>query len=977
MARVKNVTLQSMGDVLHTPFISISTRRLVKNGWSGKLGDFVKNLLKYRWKGTRDYSMAVIMVTIIVAASKDEKLKNIIQREVSQSKLMQLFTKIGAGEGQVIKSFLDNKTTAGAWFKTLFMGLLDNSQNKVDEIKRTNLWTNFTNQVGKMTPWKINEKYVRENLCNAIVKAFGAPYAKKVEEQLPPPSGPNNGGVSSLRVQKHPIPPQQQPANHPVQGHPNPPQPPVHHPVQEHQNPPQQPQQPSTANPKVWLPEKIYGIDVTTISDENLQRGIKGLFVNNDEGASEWFGTPITIGSVKAFVPQTKNISTICGSCEAKWKSGEAPGNIGDLRGWYDFLKGLTDSKNWIARELNISIKAGRELTQDGWTDSVKQHCGLYTHPERVDQEIVPAHNAAREAAGNGGSGTAGPANTIPQPPVTAADGKTVKIYWPKRLSDEDRDLYKELFTSLGKQTGLILTESTFNESDAIGAIPFLSVGKKSRFGSGTGDAVVKGWEGDENKLSRIKAVFEKMQKDTSKDTTEITLPSFEFALRKGTSGKFIQQKSQFVTALEYAIEGIDEMLGDKPGTNVGKGTAPNPVLIKVERNPGHDTHHYGSVKGLKGEHKFTTATLAECRRIAEDKKNGCVANYQRRFYIGKTDGEPYRHSNKGELKDAKKLAAIIDSNNEKIREYFAAHPDLPGAKLECEVTFDDIVLTGDTKRHAAEIDPPKFTIPFKRLANGVYMCNTKGQNDLVTVASDLIDHNTDLKKVLVLNAASQVTPGGAAGWHTKAAEESLCADTSLYQSLTAGDNDEFYVYGKDFPYIAAKISIAKGVVIFPKGADRQRTSISSADDVAGLRRIDILSHASPNFNTRLNVPKGEDTNVIRKDDAKALKAIQDSANQIVKAAVKGGYQVLVINNLGGGAFSNSIVAWARAFKSAIANYGGNLIVVLALFDYDIGYDDRNKQWIPQTNDPNIPKGDFADAYYGKKVSYVYEEIFK
>ena len=71
---VKNVTLNDLGNVLSTPFMTLASRSLIKAGWQGNIEDFSKKLWKFPWPRTRDYTMAVIMLTVIVAASKAENI---------------------------------------------------------------------------------------------------------------------------------------------------------------------------------------------------------------------------------------------------------------------------------------------------------------------------------------------------------------------------------------------------------------------------------------------------------------------------------------------------------------------------------------------------------------------------------------------------------------------------------------------------------------------------------------------------------------------------------------------------------------------------------------------------------------------------------------------------------------------------------------------------------------------------------------
>lgn len=197
---VKNVTLNDVGNVLSTPFMTSASRSLIKAGWQGNIEDFSKKLLKFAWPRTRDYTMAVIMLTVVVAASKAEditveakvrddkgkktdtdenlKLSEYINRKVSLNKIAKLFEKIvnikKSGDSNNIASYISKEDKPHGWFAKCFMSLLlgSDSNPKKEEIAKR-VFGNFLKQVKKMTRWKINYSYMLEltGIINNALKA--------------------------------------------------------------------------------------------------------------------------------------------------------------------------------------------------------------------------------------------------------------------------------------------------------------------------------------------------------------------------------------------------------------------------------------------------------------------------------------------------------------------------------------------------------------------------------------------------------------------------------------------------------------------------------------------------------------------------------------------------------------------------------------------------------------------------------------
>lgn len=183
---VKNVTVSDLGNVLNTPFMMSGSKDLIKTGWKGDIENFSKKLWKYSWPRTRDYTMAVIMLTVVVAASKasnieisakkrDENYKKLeedenislseyINKKVKKSKISDLFKKIvnieKSGDASNIADSISKENMPHGWFAKCFINLLLASKDSEEDAKK--VFKNFLGQVKKMTKWKINKSYMNE-----------------------------------------------------------------------------------------------------------------------------------------------------------------------------------------------------------------------------------------------------------------------------------------------------------------------------------------------------------------------------------------------------------------------------------------------------------------------------------------------------------------------------------------------------------------------------------------------------------------------------------------------------------------------------------------------------------------------------------------------------------------------------------------------------------------------------------------------
>ena len=190
-------TLQDLGNILD--FVMPNSKSLVKAGWTGEIDEFCKRLCEQNWSGTWDYTMAIIILAIVVASSKannvmvdarsrDDKLKKTadkkhesillseyINQKVSKDKVEKLFERIvniaEFGDANRIASCISESGSArDKWFGKCFKALVSHH----DETKAEKVYGDFLKRVKKMKPWRsagINYRCMRE-LCKVMNNAF-------------------------------------------------------------------------------------------------------------------------------------------------------------------------------------------------------------------------------------------------------------------------------------------------------------------------------------------------------------------------------------------------------------------------------------------------------------------------------------------------------------------------------------------------------------------------------------------------------------------------------------------------------------------------------------------------------------------------------------------------------------------------------------------------------------------------------------
>ena len=676
----------------------------------------------------------------------------------------------------------------------------------------------------------------------------------------------------------------------------------------------------------VWLPKNFIRSDWGVYWNTFLT-GEK----STDGSKEEFTGIPFMINGQLAYVPSPNNLFS-------KLNPGVNEKYVKDIIRLLNGLLEYTD--NWKYCKINkpysdrFEIIKGEDLNFAKWTNTMAARIADFCKPP------TPAETEER---------------------------RTINVYWPPSMmpaSQDYLDAYKTVFETIimGKKqiTGLYLVKSHHGNPKGSPVVPFIAngvmEGKPSRFNFN--DLIIRNFLPDV--LSKLREIFVAMKEDKEKtNTTSLTLDGSYIQSMASKTRYSVVEKKVFQGFLESAITGIDKLLNTPADAVPEVSKAPsaerklknlkkkkpeaknfdtvampralsdesthslgNLAQKRLKTGEAYDKEHYPKSE-LKGKPK-----LIFSRKDMEDMEDTRKFDYNRRFYMVAKDGLLYRGT--GAKRTPDPSAVATDYNNELVRRYFAEHPEEYGANLDCDVVFDEIKLTdeekGDYKREKH--------YPSGSKDNGVYLFGGKGgvNCDLISVARKYLAEG---KTVLAMNAANEFTAGGAAGRAPNAVEEDWMLHSSAYQNQTGGGMDEYYIVddGKlpPFAYNPLKFAIVKRAILYNTDEYGQVKYLNSEEEAATLPYVDLMVHSSPNFNPTCT--ERRPCKALNYNDDQAKRAIQESANQMMKAAVQGGYDVFVINNLGGGVFLNSISAWAEAWRNAINSYGRNIIVAFALFD--------------------------------------------
>lgn len=521
-------------------------------------------------------------------------------------------------------------------------------------------------------------------------------------------------------------------------------------------------------------------------------------------------------------------------------------------------------------------------------------------------------------------------------PEEEGAGSSSIKLLTPPGLSNSDFQLYESLCA--GKKIGQAVQDK-FNV-----VVPFL---QKYEAPIGTSKFQYGNLGYNPQELQGFSRIFAGMVRYNNWDNWELRESSFPIDIQNRANPQNYDEFKQLVqnslAAINRALvsvqpqhqprvvtppEPVPPPTPPRTGTRT-MATLKNRVAVGAKYNPQHT-----ATSAAKGKSKLSIVPGIRKSVTTPNQEPGTVNEGQvnfdsgQRFFMTTPSGKATRKGG-----GATQNAIIADRNNQILLDYYRKHSD-PRSNFECDVVFED--LDDSVAAPRAGQGRVYIYIEKKDIRGGVVAVAKSLKKWLRENPNERVSDPQSDPKVLVIDAASEVTPGGAPASADKACEESECVETSLYMSLTAGDMDEFYIgdgkYDSDlgkkaFDYNPYKKAIAKRVMAM-KGKGQPITEA----DIPSLEEIDVLVHASRNLNSTCcaQMPcKG----LHSVTDDQIRSEIQASANQIIKMAVSGGYDAIVLNNLGGGVFYNSIYVWANALAEAIRRFGANIHVAFSIFD--------------------------------------------
>ncbi len=230
-------------------------------------------------------------------------------------------------------------------------------------------------------------------------------------------------------------------------------------------------------------------------------------------------------------------------------------------------------------------------------------------------------------------------------------------------------------------------------------------------------------------------------------------------------------------------------------------------------------------------EHDYAIKTL-ETQELTPEERTAKITEIDAQF----------AKAQKNYDKDIKALEEVhlAEKNNIELYKFLASHPNDEMAKLPCEVIYNALELSSQKRTGTTRI----FNNPKCRDNLSVAM----------KMMGDLKARGIDNPKVAVLDAASEVTVGGAPAITGMSAEESMERRTPLYAWLTGGEMDNYYIQydAKDthgFHYNPNKCALAKGIPVYPVDEQGNLQPITQ-EQIPTLDTVDVLVHASRNINS-------------------------------------------------------------------------------------------------------------------------------
>ena len=229
----------------------------------------------------------------------------------------------------------------------------------------------------------------------------------------------------------------------------------------------------------------------------------------------------------------------------------------------------------------------------------------------------------------------------------------------------------------------------------------------------------------------------------------------------------------------------------------------------------------------------------------------------------------------------------LIDGNKEQRAE--AAKGWLSTLKKDWSNDVNNAVEHTTKYRH---INPYCFDLPIKKQDNTITRIYN---NDVVTCAKAAVTHATKGSKVMVLNFASFVNPGGGFLKGSIAQEEALCHATGLYPCLSAqkewyDENRKMktgYVYRNDYIYSENVPFIVNGKCYL----------------------VDVLTMAAPNKNKSSNAPVEE--------------IFEERMECAMLVGIERGVDIALLGAWGCGVFGNDPEFVAKTWKKLTVEYNG------------------------------------------------------
>ena len=171
---VKNLKLKDFDSALG--LASSSTKKLIRASVPDAKNSFPELLSKYRFSGTRDFNMGLIIIAFFNYCLRSDNgyIKKFAQGAARAGTMSnKIFLNLAEGNGKEIKKHMANNDQ----FEMVFNTILESAEK--DKNKKTKIIQNFINQAGKITPWVTNGNEIKF----LIKSMFGSAFDLKLKEK--------------------------------------------------------------------------------------------------------------------------------------------------------------------------------------------------------------------------------------------------------------------------------------------------------------------------------------------------------------------------------------------------------------------------------------------------------------------------------------------------------------------------------------------------------------------------------------------------------------------------------------------------------------------------------------------------------------------------------------------------------------------------------------------------------------------------